>query len=286
DSDVSFYSTVTGARMDTAGLDSDYWFTNLRQPVRFTEAMDALLADGYRVFIEASAHPVLALGMQECIEAAGSTAVTVGTLRRDEGGPERLCRALAEAFVAGVAVDWRAWFRADPEPRAVPLPVYAFQRERYWLPTTGGSEVGDIAEVGLTSVAHALLPAAVSLADGGLVLTGRLPDAGRGGWLSEHVVAGMTLLPGVVLVEWVLRAADEVGSSGVEELALQVPVVLPESGGLRVQVVVGAAGDDGLRSVQVHSRADDDAGTPGAWVCHVTGTLRPGAARPAPQGLT
>ncbi len=285
DTDVSFYSTVTGARMDGAGLDAGYWFTNLRRPVRFAQAMEALIADGYRVFIEASAHPVLTVGMQECIEAAGATAVTVGTLRRNEGGPERVCQALAEAYVAGVAVDWTAWFPSDPAPRTVPLPVYAFQRERYWLPV-GGTGVGDLAEAGLTPVGHALLPAAVGLADGGLVLTGRLPDTGHAGWLGEHVVAGMTLLPGVVLVEWVLRAADEAGCAGVEELALQVPVVLPADGGLRVQVVVGAAGDDGRRTVQVHSRPEGDDGVLDGWVCHVTGVLRPGPAGPASQGLT
>ena len=286
DTGVGFYSTVTGARMDGAALDAGYWFTNLRRPVRFAQAMEALIADGYRVFVEASAHPVLTVGMQECIEAAGATAVTVGTLRRNEGGPERLCRALAEAYVAGVAVDWTAWFPSDPAPRTVPLPVYAFQRERYWLPTEGPGSIGDLAGVGLTPVGHALLPAAVGLADGGLVLTGRLPDTGRGGWLGEHVVAGLTLLPGVVLVEWVLRAADEAGCAGVEELALQVPVVLPSTGGLRVQVVVGAAGDDGRRTVQVHSRPEGDDGAVDGWVCHVTGVLRPGPAGPAPQGLT
>ncbi|WP_143570649.1 acyltransferase domain-containing protein, partial [Streptomyces acidiscabies] len=53
-SDVAFYSTVTASRIDTATLDTGYWVTNLREQVRFAETIEALQADGYRLFIEAS----------------------------------------------------------------------------------------------------------------------------------------------------------------------------------------------------------------------------------------
>src|SRR4051812_29390499 len=127
---VAFYSAVTGGRIDPGELDAAYWFTNLRQPVRFADAVQALLADGHRVFIEASPHPVLTLGMQETFEAAGADAVTVRTLRRDEGGLARLTESAGLAFAAGVPVDWTRWFTGA---RTVELPTYAFQRQRYWL---------------------------------------------------------------------------------------------------------------------------------------------------------
>ena len=132
---------------------------------------------------------------------------------------------------------------------------------------------------GLRPVEHPLLPAAVALPDGSLVLTGRLPGAGSGGWLAEHVVAGTALLPGAGLVEWALQAAYEAGCGGVEELALQVPLTLPASGALRVRVMVGAPGDDGRRTVEVHSRPDhdQDSDTSDGWVCHAEGVLAPTA---------
>ncbi|KJS51525.1 hypothetical protein VM98_36695, partial [Streptomyces rubellomurinus subsp. indigoferus] len=37
--DIPFHSSVTGAPIDTAALDAAYWYTNLRQPVRFAEAV-------------------------------------------------------------------------------------------------------------------------------------------------------------------------------------------------------------------------------------------------------
>ncbi|WP_420719621.1 SDR family NAD(P)-dependent oxidoreductase [Streptomyces sp. RTd22] len=275
---VTFYSTVTGGRIATTGLDTAYWVTNLREQVRFADAIEALLADGHRVFIEASTHPVLTVGMQETFERTGVDATTVPTLRRDHGGQDQLVRALAQAFNAGAPVDWATLFPAEPTPRTVDLPTYAFQRRRFWAAASGG-RVGDVAAAGLQRVEHALLPAAVGLPDGGLLLTGRV-SAGSGGWQAEHVVAGAALMPGAALVEWALRAADEAGCGGVEELALQVPLVLPESGALRVQVVVGEAAEDGRRDVQVYSRPDratEPGGDPG-WVCHAEGVLSPPSA--------
>ncbi|EFL28728.1 polyketide synthase [Streptomyces himastatinicus ATCC 53653] len=271
---ITFYSTVTGGRIDTATVDTAYWVTNLRDQVRFADALEAALADGHRVFIETSTHPVLTIGMQETFEHTGVEAITVPTLRRDHGDRAQLLRALAQAFVAGVDVDWTTLYPASPPPRIVELPTYAFQRERYWLDGDSGRG-GDPADLGLISARHPVLAAAVELADGnGHVLTGRL-SARSHAWLGEHVVADAVLVPGAALAEWALRAADEVGAGGVEELALQIPLVLPPSGGVRLQVVVGAPGDDGRRDVQVYSRPNGDADPGAAWRCHAEGVLSP-----------
>ncbi|MGR3939418.1 SDR family NAD(P)-dependent oxidoreductase, partial [Streptomyces sp. BRA346] len=235
----------------------------------------------HRVFIEASTHPVLTVGMQETFEEAGIQAATVPTLRRDHGGTAQLARSVARAFTAGVEVDWSRWFPADPAPRVIDLPTYAFQRERYWIDGASGPG-GDPAGLGLVSAGHPLLGAAVELADGTTrLLTGRL-SARTHPWLGEHVVAGAVLAPGAVLVEWALRAADEVGCRGVEELALQRPLVLPASGALRVQVVVGAAAEDGRRDVAVYTCPEDTAGLGvcGEWVCHARGVLAPATDSP------
>jgi mycoketide-CoA synthase len=132
---VPFHSTVTGAELDTAVLDADYWYRNLRERVRFEEATRGLLAQGLRLFVEVSPHPVFALAVGETIEDAlddADEAATVGTLRRDEGGPERFALSLGEAHANGAAVDWESFF-AGTAARRVPLPTYPFQRRRHWL---------------------------------------------------------------------------------------------------------------------------------------------------------
>ncbi|MFH9001530.1 SDR family NAD(P)-dependent oxidoreductase, partial [Streptomyces rimosus] len=129
--EVPFFSTVTGDWLDTTAMDGDYWYTNLRQTVRFQHGIGELLAQGHRFFIEVSSHPVLSIGVQETVEEAGGTAAVLGTLRRDTGGVDRFLTSLAEAFVRGAGADWAAVL-ADTGARRVPLPTYAFQREHLW----------------------------------------------------------------------------------------------------------------------------------------------------------
>ncbi|MCG0285572.1 type I polyketide synthase [Streptomyces sp. PSAA01] len=144
-SEVPFYSTVTGGRLDTEELDARYWYRNLRQTVSFAETMTGLLREGHGIMIEVGPHPVLAVGTSELIEHAGSPAVTLGTLRRDDGGWDRVLRSLGDAYAHGVPVDWT---RALPGGRTVDLPTYAFQHESYWIappaPSTspGGTATG------------------------------------------------------------------------------------------------------------------------------------------------
>ncbi|NEB65766.1 SDR family NAD(P)-dependent oxidoreductase, partial [Streptomyces fulvissimus] len=127
---VPFYSSVTGGLLDTKALDAEYWYRNLRETVEFEQATGALLADGFRFFVEASPHPVLGVAVGESVEAAGVEAAVLGTLRRDEGGQEQVLRAVGRAWECGLDVDWSGVF---PGARRVELPTYAFQRSRYWL---------------------------------------------------------------------------------------------------------------------------------------------------------
>ncbi|TLP50370.1 type I polyketide synthase, partial [Microbispora triticiradicis] len=130
---VPMLSTVTGEWAGEAELDADYWYANLRRPVRFEAATRALAASGHTAFLEISPHPVLASSIEDTLEAAAvAPALVTGTLRRDEGGPERFLVSLAEAFVRGVPVDWAVALRGA-DPRRVDLPTYAFQRTRFWL---------------------------------------------------------------------------------------------------------------------------------------------------------
>ncbi len=139
-SEVPFYSTVSGELVDTAALDAEYWYRNLRQTVELEATTRLLLDDGHTVFVEVSPHPVLTLPVQQTVEAADAQAVVVGTLRRDEGGLERFLTSAAELHVNGADVDWRKVF-AGHGGRQVELPTYAFQRQRYWLDAVSAAEV-------------------------------------------------------------------------------------------------------------------------------------------------
>ncbi|WP_139333178.1 type I polyketide synthase, partial [Mycobacterium sp. SP-6446] len=275
---IAFFSTVTGTRLDTAGLDADYWYRNIRQTVQFDQAVRNAGEHGYRTFIESSPHPALIAGIEDTVNdrlGGDGEAIVVPTLGRDDGGLERFLTSAATAFVAGARVDWRG---ALGGAALVDLPTYAFDRRRFWL--SGEGVAADATGLGLGSSEHPLLSAVVELpASGGVVLTGRLSPSLQG-WLADHAVSGQVVFPGAGFVELAIRAGDEVDCSTVDELTLQAPLMLPAKdsglGSAAVQVVVGPADESGRRSVSIFSRTDADSG----WVGHAEGTLSPGSIEP------
>ncbi|WP_327290504.1 SDR family NAD(P)-dependent oxidoreductase [Streptomyces sp. NBC_01198] len=252
---VPVYSTVTGAPVAGEELTPAYWYRNCRQPVAFQRSVEALLADGFRHFVECSPHPALGIHIEQTAEPAGRTVTVVGSLRRDEGGPARLLASAAERYVRGGEVAWDAAFG---DARHVPLPTYAFDRTRYWLEAAPRT---DVTGLGLTAADHALVGAVAELPDTGAVLLSGQLSLGMHGWLADHAVTGALLVPATAFVELALRAGAEVGLERVGELVVQAPLVLPEQGGVAVRVVV----DDG--EIAIHSRTGDE------WVTHARGEL-------------
>ncbi|WP_366526315.1 SDR family NAD(P)-dependent oxidoreductase [Mycobacterium sp.] len=276
---IEFFSTLTGGPIDTAGLDAGYWYQSLRKPVQFEAAVRGAARQGYGVFVESSPHPVLLADIEMTFAAhSGNSSgdpVTVPSLGRNDGGMQRFVTSAAQAFVAGVAVDWRSLF---PQARFVELPTYPFERKRFWL--SGEDADTDATGLGLESTAHALLGAVVPRPDSGaVVLTGRLSVSSQP-WLTDHVVAGVALLPGAAFVEMAIRAGDEVGCTVVQELTLRTPLLISADGGVQVQVIVGPAGQAGQRTVAIYSRDCQ----PGAhWMLHADGMLGTGVTQPAAQ---
>ncbi len=277
-SKTTFYSTVTAEPLSTALLDTNYWYRNVREPVRFEAAMQRLLADGYRRFIEISPHPTLSIAMEEIIEHEsfdGDKPLVLGSLRRGEGGPRRMHASLAQAWVAGVPVDWKR-LRRTPAPR-VSLPAYAFQRRRYWLEP--GSRNADIASLGLTKAEHPLLGAALGCAPGeGLTFTGRLSSQSHP-WLAEQAVGDTTLVGGALMLELALHICTQLDRAAVSELTMEAPVCLSASEAVQLQVIVGEPDESGNRALNVYSRVEDDTGWEGAsawsWTRNASATLVP-----------
>ncbi|MDG9723683.1 type I polyketide synthase [Streptomyces sp. DH41] len=268
--DIPFYSTVTGGLLDTAELDCGYWYRNMRDPVEFEAATRALVADGHEVFLEPSPHPMLAASLQETVADRGARAAVLGTLRRDKGGARWFAAALGTAHVSGVEIDADALFGTGS--RRVELPTYPFQRERYWY--SAPARRGDLSAVGLREAAHPLLGTGVELPESGsVVYTARL-GADTQPWLADHALLGTALLPGAALVDLAGWAGRQSGCDRTDELILQAPVALPDTGALELRLLVAAAGEDGRRTLTVHSREAGAApGTP--WTRHAEAVVAP-----------
>ncbi|MBU2663841.1 SDR family NAD(P)-dependent oxidoreductase [Actinoplanes bogorensis] len=233
--------------------DAEYWVRQVREPVRFADAVAELTERGVTAYVEIGPDATLS-GL-----AARDGAITAPLLRKDRPEEDALLAGLARLHVGGVPVDFAAYLDGTGG-RTVELPAYRFDRQRYW--PSGGSGFGaDPASLGINPAGHPLLGAAVTVAGSGdLVLTGRLSTTAQP-WLADHVVGDVILFPGTGFLELAVRAADLAGFARVEGLTLAVPLVLPADRPVAVQVRVSEG------RVGIYSQNGDE------WVQHATGEL-------------
>ncbi|MFF3914241.1 SDR family NAD(P)-dependent oxidoreductase [Streptomyces sp. NPDC001852] len=257
---VVWYSTVTGEPV-TGELEADYWYTNLREPVRFAPAVERMAADGYRHFVELGPHPSLLTALHTIGEESGHELVAVGSLRRDEDGPACLDRAAAELHVHGRGVDWR---RLVADTVWADLPTYAWDTRRHWIEpesAPGGPGLFDRA-------AHPVLGVQLQSADETRWTFRNEWSPATADWLSDHTVFGQTVVSGTTLLE-LCRAALAVARpddpADVTDLLLLAPLVLPASGTVEVSVEVVTAGP--APEITVHSRPRGQAT---GWTLHAT----------------
>ncbi|ARQ69248.1 hypothetical protein CAG99_10575 [Streptomyces marincola] len=274
---IAAVSTVTGRAVTPGEWSSpEYWVEQIRRPVRFLDAVRTLDAMGVTAFVEAGPDNVCAAMAADCLNEREGR-VTVATLRRGRPETPALLSALAELFVRGVAVDWAALFDSTGA-RPVDLPTYAFDSERHWLePASDGASAsaGQVA-------GHPLLGPMTTIAGMGEVLFTRRVSGSTAPSPYRHEVFGADVVAAPALVELALRVADETGCSGVGELSLRSPLVLPPGGAVEVQVRAGGPRQDGGRDLTVHARPAPTGADDAPWTLHAEGVLLPDAPAPEP----
>ncbi|MFF4948659.1 acyltransferase domain-containing protein [Streptomyces chattanoogensis] len=248
---IPFYSTVTDDPHGHGPLNAHYWVDNQRQTVRFDRACAAALADGHRLFVECSPHPVAVRAVGEIAQRASiRDAYAIGSLRRDMDDEEAFLTHLASAHCCGQPVDWasrygpgelaevpgtswhRVHYRKDPPYRLV-APSLVGAGEHSFL----GGHVHDPDSPG-----RHLWQAPIS--------------ADRVPWLIDHQVAGVPVMAGAGVCEMALAAGGEIFDSdavSVCDLVLDTPLVLsPEP-----LVSVRAVRDGEQAQVEVLSHTED-----------------------------
>ncbi|MEU1981679.1 SDR family NAD(P)-dependent oxidoreductase [Nocardia sp. NPDC019395] len=268
-------STVTGARVGDEMSVPSYWVNQVRDTVRFADAVTTMAALGVSRFAEVGPDAVLTPMIHQIIgdERADAPAAVVALARRDHADPATVLAGAAGLFVSGAGLDLSTLYRGTGAQR-IDLPTYAFQHRHYWMPE-GSAGSGDARSMGLDATGHPLLSAVVSHPDtGAAILTGRLSVRSHP-WLADHRVLDTVLFPGTGVVELALHAGRQVGCPTMDDLVLRAPLILPEAGGVAVRVVVDGEDETGRRAVRIFSCPDDAADS--AWVLNAEGVLAPDA---------
>lgn len=285
---LPIYSTVLGERLPTGQLvGARYWYDNLREPVLFADAIGAMLADGYDTFIELSPHPISLPALEDLMRHHDRPGLAVASLHREQ--PNSLLGSLAQLHVHGRTPDWRRYY--PDVARAVPLPSYPWQRERFWFEPTRPAH--NRSKSRTRAHGHPFLGAhwEASMPAGAHYFEIELDGAGLA-YLADHLVQDIAVLPAVTYLEMALAGAREIFGAGAHTLTsvhFQKLLIRPDNHSdserprqPKIQQTVqlafapsSAAQNGDELSFQVASRRITADGEASAWTVHVTGTLGP-----------
>lgn len=259
---VPVYSTVTGEKMHSAAFaEPDYWCKNVRDSVLFAKAVDTLIVDRYRVFLELGPHPVLLGNIRESFVRHSVSGAAIQTLHRDQDDEQSVLQAIADLYAVG-AID--APGQADIyESGVVPhmdLPKYPWSQEEVWEedPLTLRARYGDADRFALLGDrVDALTPQwEVTLAPANLP------------WLPDHTVLGSVVLPGTAYLDAALSAVRQRSGraqAGLDSVVFAVPLVIADHDAPITRITV----DEPTKRFTVNGRSAHTQ----LWTAHANGRL-------------
>lgn len=263
---IPLVSTVTGGFIEGTEVDASYWCRNIRGKVNFIDAIKTLVHDGFNCFIEMSAHPVLAMSINENLKDTEASALVLPSLRRKESEQLIIKSSIGELYCFGVDLDWSKINGEDG--KFINLPNYQFQRLEYWNETDESKEerlglrsVGGGSMVGVQ--VHPLLGGRVECPE---IAWQSSIGPSRQPFLNDHKVQGTIVYPAAGYVELALAATKEQkqGSSSfvIENLKIESPLILNKENDSTVQVRF--VND----SFSIYSQSK-----PGSWSRHIVGEI-------------
>ncbi len=266
DATVKFVSTVTGDYLEGSELTANYWWENVRRPVKFQAAVDRLLDDGFEVFLEIGPHAILSNYVKDCIIAKDAQARVLSTLRREKADRNTLLTAVASCHALGCDVDFNPFFPEHAQYHA--LPSYPWQRERYWI------------DHSFERPDHPLLGDRLETADP--TWSQRL-DTPLVSYLNDHVVHKVAVMPAAGFLEMALAAAHVLHNGAaayeINDVELYQPLVLSQEKSPFVQLSVSPA--DGSFTIRSRTTRGDQ-----PWTTNVVGKLGVAASNKPPAPIS
>ncbi len=225
-SQIPFYSTVRNELVDGKELNEDYWVSNLRGRVQFSDVLKTLLTTNHRIFIEMSPHPVLTNAVNECSEAFDLSAFTIPSLFREKPEMESFLGNAGKLVEKGYEINWKKFYNLEKVPM-IELPSYPMQKQTY--------ELEDRSEQTFSALINGnnpLLGRRIQLAgvNNSFVWENKL-SLEHLSFIKDHKVNNAAVLPGVSYLEMIHAALQDAFGNAfhqVEELRFKTPIYLQE----------------------------------------------------------
>jgi acyl transferase domain-containing protein/acyl carrier protein len=268
-------STVTGKPGAGNDFDAAYWGRNIREPVRFAEAVKHLAENGHTAFVEIGPHPVLGSMIAQCLSQGESETVITASLRRGQDEQAAMLGSLGALYAAGYPVKWNGLYPAGG--RCVQLPLYPWQRERYWVDAP--SRRGRDSQAARDDLLHPLLGQQLrSSVIKDWVFESRL-SANSPSFVRDHQVYGLVVLPATAYVEMALAAATvaAAGPGAVEDMVIHEALLLADDETRTIQTILTP--DDGAFAFKILSLEGAD------WKLHASGKVRKSQIEASPASL-
>ena len=195
--EVRLVSTVTGHIVEAEVLNAEYWWRNVRSPVRFTDAVAQLIGEGHRIFLEVGPRAILRSYLTDGLRSAEVQGRVLASLSRGQDDDDPFPAIAAHCHAAGY--DWTSSpsFDGPSDPRG--LPLYPWNRERYWFGVT--AEAPDLVNPPFD---HPLLGFRQRGATASWL--NHLDDQVLP-WIADHAIEGVAVLPAAAILEMALAAA-------------------------------------------------------------------------------
>jgi malonyl CoA-acyl carrier protein transacylase/NAD(P)-dependent dehydrogenase (short-subunit alcohol dehydrogenase family) len=267
--DMTLPFVATGGAVDADVRQPRYWVEQIRQPVRFVQAIRHLHALGARAFIEVGPGATLTSLVRDTLDG---DVERIASLQRGVDATLAWHAAAGTWWAAGgvLAAPQRP---ARSRPGGVELPSYPFERRRHWFTPAAVSAARP------ASIVQPLVGQRIDLADEGLrVFDARLPAGAD--WLHDHVVAGRPVMPGAGWISLALQAMASVDRSAtLSQLSFDQPLDLDETTRVQTRLVRR----DGSWDLRIGKQQAD-----ATWVDCARGRWQPRAAtatEPLPKPL-
>ncbi len=128
---IEYVSNVTGTWIrESEATDPEYWVRHLRQTVRFSNGLNAILAQHHSILLEVG--PGQTLSKLARASFRGGPQLILSSLHAGELEQQFLLRSLGRLWQEGATVDWHGYYQNEKR-RRVSLPTYPFEGERYWV---------------------------------------------------------------------------------------------------------------------------------------------------------